>query len=82
MMALNLAPSTTVTLPDGTVAEFALLVIPEDAWNLDGREVFSSPADRAIIASARDGWHCVEDDEDFVDELDVTVLTFWRKVQA
>jgi hypothetical protein len=81
-MALSLTHSTTVTLQDGTVVEFALLVLPEEAWDLDGNGSLSAPADRAIIAATREGWHGILDDEDFVDEIDATVLTFWRKVQA
>jgi hypothetical protein len=87
MSTLQLSPSITVTTPDGTRVEFATLVIPDDAWDLDDEAIpgrWSSPGDRAIIAAHREGWTLVALGADlgFVDELGVTVLTFWRKVQA
>jgi hypothetical protein len=83
MSTLQLSPSITVTTPDGTRVEFATLVIPEDGWEIDGHvNSYSSPADRAILEAELSGWRSVGSDDNYVDDLDVSVITFWRKAQA
>lgn len=84
MTTLHLSASITIPVPDGAATEFALLVIPEDGWDLDlppeEPGSVSSPADRAILAAEAEGWHSVGNDDNFAPELEVSVITFWRKV--